>query len=215
MQKALHEYQTLAEARPDTFIRYTYAPLLDKSRALVANLLGVPVDEVVLVSGATIGLNEVLRGLTWEEGDVIVVFETVYGALEKTVEYVCKINKGLEMEKVTIAWPIGDDDLLRSFEDLVQGVQINGIGKRRVRLAIFDTVCSMPGVRMPWERLVAKCKELGVLSLVDAAHGIGMFPLDHLGEVKPDFFVSNLHKYTIFAMYSLSRYFFGLTTLLD
>jgi selenocysteine lyase/cysteine desulfurase len=28
-------------------------------------------------------------------------------------------------------------------------------------------------VRMPWEKLVEACREMGVLSLVDGAHGIG------------------------------------------
>jgi selenocysteine lyase/cysteine desulfurase len=43
----------------------------------------------------------------------------------------------------------------------------------RVRLAMFDTVLTFPGVRLPWERLVELCREMGVLSLIDGAHGIG------------------------------------------
>ena len=57
------------------------------------------------------------------------------------------------------------------------------------RIAIFDTIVSMPGVRMPYERLVEVCREESVLSVVDAAHCIGMLSLSdmNLGKLQPDF----------------------------
>jgi len=48
---------------------------------------------------------------------------------------------------------------------------------------------------MPWEELVVACQEMNVLSLIDGAHGIGQIELSHLGEIGPDFFVSNCHKW--------------------
>ncbi len=43
-------------------------------------------------------------------------------------------------------------------------------------------------VRVPFERLVEECRNYGILSLVDGAHGIGHVPLD-LGKLDADFFV--------------------------
>ncbi|KAF7943186.1 hypothetical protein EAE96_011123 [Botrytis aclada] len=60
---------------------------------------------------------------------------------------------------------------------------------------MFDTVVTIPGVRLPWEKMVRVCKDLGVLSLIDGAHGIGHIDLSNLGEIRPDFFVSNCYKW--------------------
>lgn len=192
VRSTLEHYRSLMEARPDTFIRYMYPPLLHEGREAIASLVNVHVDEIVFVPNATLGINTVLRGMEFDEGDVIVYFETVYGAVGKTVEYIVETTKA-EQEMVEAHWPIDDTELVKRFEATVRKVNEEGKGKRRVRLAIFDTIVAMPGVRAPFERLTAKCKELGVLSMIDGAHGIGHIPLD-LGKLQPDFFVSNLHK---------------------
>jgi selenocysteine lyase/cysteine desulfurase len=42
--------------------------------------------------------------------------------------------------------------------------------------------------------LTAICREEGILSIIDAAHGIGHVHLD-LEKLQPDFLTSNCHKY--------------------
>ena len=192
VRSTLQHYQALAESEPDTFIRFTYHPLHLESRKAIASLVNVPLDEIVFVPNVTTGINTVLRSMKFEEGDVIVYFGTVYGAVEKTVDYIVETTKA-EMAMVEAYWPIDDAELLKRFEMTIQEINAKGKGQRRVRLAIFDTILSMPGIRAPFELLTAKCKELDVLSLIDGAHGIGHIPLD-LGKLQPDFFVSNLHK---------------------
>ena len=189
---ALRAYQAQAEAAPDTFIFFTYDPLLYKSRLAIASLVNVPVEEIVFVPNATTGINTVLRGMQWEAGDVIVYFEVVYGAVGKTVAYITETTKA-ESERIEAHWPIEDAEVVKRLENTVTRINTAGDGKRRVRMAIFDTVVSMPGIRLPFEDLTAKCKELDILSMIDGAHGIGHIPLD-LGKLQPDFFVSNLHK---------------------
>jgi selenocysteine lyase/cysteine desulfurase len=93
--------------------------------------------------------------------------------------------------KIQYTYPVEDDWLVSEFQRVVQAVEKAG-GK--VKIAIFDTVVSMPGVRMPFERLTAACKDLGVLSCIDGAHGVGHVELN-LSALDPDFFVSNCHKY--------------------
>ncbi|TVY33873.1 Hercynylcysteine sulfoxide lyase [Lachnellula occidentalis] len=179
-----NELQRLAAERPDTFIVADLPNLIDESREAVAPLLGVPVDEVVFVPNATTGINTVLRNLKWEVGDVIVHFSTIYGACEKTIASIGEMTP-LVPRSILLEYPVEDADILQKFREMVKKVRGEG---RNVRMAMFDTVLTFPGARMPWEELVAACKELGVLSLIDGAHGIGHIDLTHLGSVGPDFF---------------------------
>jgi selenocysteine lyase/cysteine desulfurase len=139
---------------------------------------------------ATTGINTVLRNLVFQPGEHILYFATIYGACERTVSYITETTPAKSV-KISYTYPVEDDWLVSAFKSKVKEVEDAG-GK--VKIAIFDTVVSMPGVRMPFEKLTAACKELGVLSCIDGAHGVGHLKLD-LGAFDPDFFVSNCHKY--------------------
>jgi selenocysteine lyase/cysteine desulfurase len=152
-------------------------------------LLNAPSETVVIVPNATTGINTVLRNLTYESGDHILYFATIYGACEKTVYYITETTPASSI-KIEYTYPVEDDWLVSEFQKKVKEVEAKG-GK--VKIAIFDTVVSMPGVRVPFERLTKACKDLGVLSCIDGAHGVGHIELD-LSSLDPDFFVSNCHK---------------------
>ncbi|KAK1751347.1 pyridoxal phosphate-dependent transferase [Echria macrotheca] len=188
-----HRFQILRdwEARECVYNLLTYPAKLAASRAAVAPFLGADPGEVVLATNATSATNTVLRNLKFEADDVIVYPETVYGACRKTVQSLEEMTpvRGVE---IPVVYPVEDDELVEMFRDAVKGLREQG---KNVRVAIFDTIASRPGVRVPWERIVGVCREMGVLSLIDGAHGIGHIDLTHVGEVKPDFFVTNCHKW--------------------
>lgn len=190
VQTRLRHCQDLAEARPDPFIRWDIAQALDSSRAALASFLNVPASEVVLVQNATTGVNTVLRSLRFEKGDVMIHLSTLYGACEKTLSYICETTEA-ESLSVEVHYPCKDERVIDAFKSAIKDV--NKQPGKKVHLAIFDTITSLPGVRVPWEELCKICREEGVLSLVDGAHGIGNIKLNLKG-VDPDFFVSNCHK---------------------
>ena len=189
VQKHFHEVQALAEARPDSFVRYQFPKMLDESRAAIAEYLSVPVDEVVFVPNATTAINVILRSLVFKKGDVIVHLSTVYGSVEKTVEYLRETTP-LESVNVPVKYPTDDQTLITKFHDAIKNAKAEG---KTVRIANFDTISSLPGLKVPWERLVEVCKAEGVLSMIDGAHSVGQIPLN-LANVQPDFFTSNCHK---------------------
>lgn len=191
VRKRLHECQSLSETRPDNFQRFDFPVMLDKSRAAMAAFLQVPLDEVVFVPNATTAINVVLENLRFNKGEVILHLSTLYGSVAKMIEYIHE-TRGIESVNVAVEYPIDDDLLISKFRTAIKDVKF---GKRReVGIAIFDTISSLPGVRVPWERLVEVCREERVLSLVDGAHGVGQIDLG-LSKVQPDFFTSNCHKW--------------------
>ncbi|KAL7811651.1 selenocysteine lyase-like protein [Trichoderma gracile] len=195
IQAKLRSYQDEIEARPDPFIRFEHARLTDESRAAVAGVLNAPVETVVFVNNATEGVNTVFRNIKWDADgkDVALWFSTVYEACGKTIDFLYDYHGDgrLSSREIEIEYPMEDDEILRRFRTAVEQVRSEG---KRAKICIFDVVSSRPGVVFPWERMVAACRELGVLSLVDGAQGIGMVRLD-LGAADPDFFVSNCHKW--------------------
>ena len=186
--KLREHFQHLSERRPDTFIRYVYPKLLLEARKSLAAFLHAPPQTIAFVTNATTGINTVLRGLEYEAGDHILYFDFIYGACGNTVEYVAESTAATAL-RVEVSLPLTDDALETSMR-----AAIAGVASGRVRVAVFDTVVSVPGMVLPYERLVRVCRELGVLSLIDGAHGVGFLDLD-LGALDPDFFTSNCHKW--------------------
>lgn len=106
-----------------------------------------------------------------------------------TVSYITETTPATS-RRIDFTYPVSDAWLCSAFSDAVEQIKAEG---NRPKIAIFDTIVSMPGVRFPFEQLTKLCREHDVLSLIDGAHSVGHIPLD-LEELDPDFFVSNCHK---------------------
>ncbi|KAI2641314.1 PLP-dependent transferase [Xylaria nigripes] len=187
-------HQDLYEAMPDDYIRYEYPAYLDECRASAAKFVNAPTDTIVFVPNATTGVNTVLYNLTWNDDgkDEILYFSTIYGACGKSIDSIVDTRPGkVSSRSIDIAYPCEDEDIVNAFHDALNSSARAG---KRVKLCLFDTVSSLPGVRFPFEAIVKACRDNGVMSLVDAAQGVGMVDID-LESLDPDFFVSNFHKW--------------------
>ncbi|KAI0438755.1 aminotransferase family protein-like protein [Xylaria telfairii] len=183
--------QSEAEAAPDRFIVLEWPSRLREARAATARLLSCETDDLVFVPNATTGIDTVLKNIKFQLGDVVLVYEVVYEAVRGGLAWL-EETFGIRVEVVPLCIPLPDDEIVEAVVGAAR--RINANGTERVRLAVVDTVVSMPGFRVPFERLVPALKAEGALVLVDGAHGIGHVDID-IAKLDPDFLVTNLHKW--------------------
>ncbi|KAK2616574.1 hypothetical protein QQS21_000397 [Conoideocrella luteorostrata] len=197
------EYQDKALSCPDQFMWFEYPRLVEESRAAVAELVQAPLENLVLLGNATEGLSTVFRSLHWESDDVILHFSTIYDITKKAIEFTIDHHAGkVSTQQIHIEYPIEDEDILSRFKEAVETVNA---ASKTPRICVFDLVSSQPAGLFPWQAMVKACKELGILSMVDAAQGVGMVKLN-LAEVDPDFLVSSCHKW-LFVPHSCSIFY--------
>ena len=107
---------------------------------------------------ATNATTVVLSNLVYQPKDCILHLSTMYGAIEKLVEYLKETRSGLSSINVPVEYPYGDDELVQKVRLAMQKAKSDGL---RVRIAMFDNISSMPALRVPWKRLVKLCREEG------------------------------------------------------
>lgn len=172
-------------AHPEYYIRIKQEKEYLNGLKLVADFLNCRYKDLALVENATTAVNTVLRSLPFEKGDKIAIPSTTYGACANTVKFLAELM-GIEVVLVETSYPLLDSAVIAIWREV--------FATHKIKLALFDTVVSMPGVQIPYVELTNLCKEYGVLSLVDGAHLIGLIPVD-FAEFRPDFYTSNLHKW--------------------
>lgn len=177
-------------SNPDLYTRYQVEGRLAPAHAEIAKVLDADPLNVAFVTNASIGVNTVLRSLPFKKGDVVVYASTTYAACANTIRFLKELMEIVPVF-VKIDYPMSSDEIVDAYAKAIKDAKAQG----PVKLGFFDVVSSMPAARLPWERLVALCREQGVLSFVDGAHCIGLLEDVSLNTVRPDFFVTNLHKW--------------------
>ena len=121
-----------------------------------------------------------------------------YDAVRKSARFIVDINPHVTVETVELGPPYALDDIFRAFEAVFHKVQsspeytaLTEQGERPKIVVIVDALTSVPGLLMPWERVVEFCRnQENTWSLIDAAHAIGQIVEIDLNKTQPDFFVS-------------------------
>jgi isopenicillin-N epimerase len=178
-------WQDRMEHEPVAFLDGEGLEQMTAARHALAEMLSCDADDLALVDNATSGVNTVLRSLAFNEGDEILVPDHAYQACRNAIDFVAD-RWGAKVVTVPLPFPIEGSHIVMD--------AIMGAVTPRTVLAMIDTVTSPTGLRMPFEALVPALEGNGVSVLLDAAHGIGMVPLN-LDELGASYTTSNCHKW--------------------
>ncbi|HEV2696163.1 MAG TPA: aminotransferase class V-fold PLP-dependent enzyme [Verrucomicrobiae bacterium] len=180
-----NDWRLRIERQPLQFFVRELEGHLDHTRAHLAQFIGAAADDIVFIPNATTGLNAVLRSLSFNPGDELLVTDQEYNASRNALNFVAE-RSGAKIVVAKIPFPF------RSAEDLLTPI-LAGITPR-TKLALLDHVTSQTGIILPIAQLVAELNRRGVDILVDAAHAPGMVPLD-LNRLGATYYAGNCHKW--------------------
>src|SRR5271154_1941522 len=173
------------ERQPVQFLVRELEAHLDAARQALAQFVGADSADLVFVSNTTTGINTVLRSLSFQPGDELIVTDQEYNASRNALNFVAD-RSGARVVVAKIPFPFRhEEELIAPILDCVTS---------KTRLALLDHVTSQTGVVQPIARLVSELNQRGVDALVDGAHAPGMVPLN-LQQLGAAYYTGNCHKW--------------------
>lgn len=182
------------ERQPLRYFDRDLLPHLVYSARRLADFTSASREAVTLIPNVTYGLNTVLRGYTRVFGNQshIVVWDTSYGSLKKIAHQLCNrvteipLSKYLDNAK-NLEHP--SKILAMALLDTLRNVDCQNA------LLVLDQTTSNTAINMPLHSLSELGKELGMLVLVDGAHGLLAQPVQLSNLPNVDFYLANGHKW--------------------
>ena len=166
-----------------------YGPIVEEARKKLAAFVGTTPERVALVQNTTMGMSIPAQGLSFEEGDEILMADQEYGSVNACWTYIAN-RYHMTIRRVELPLEI------ESKEQLVEVFRAGFTD--RTRVMVFAHVYWSTGLVMPVRELIALGRECGAWVVVDGAHAVGMVPLS-LDEANPHFYISSCHKWLLSA----------------
>ncbi|KAK8029083.1 pyridoxal phosphate-dependent transferase [Apiospora marii] len=181
------EIRQAIEENPHDFFERNYVSGLEASRRALAGFVHVEPADLVLVPGATHGMNIVIQSMRFQPGDEILTTNHNYSSVHLALTYVAE-RDGARVVVADIPLPVaGPDEVLDRILARVTP---------RTRFAVIDHVPSRTGFVFPIRAIVRRlAARHGVDTLVDGAHAVGMLADLDIAAIGAAYYVANCHKW--------------------
>ena len=140
----------------------------EEARRAAARLLGADVDETLVTRNTTEGLNIVLSGLDWQEGDEILTCNLEHGSVLAPSWHIAH-RCGVNVQVLTLDPHDSHEAIVAKFEAAMTG---------RTRLIFVSHIEYSTGLRMPAAELCRVAHAHGAEIMLDGAQTGGHIALD-------------------------------------
>lgn len=183
--EAQQRHRDLIEADAMQFYINDLWPMVDRSRNALGNLIHSDPADIVFVSNATTATATIVNNIDLQKDDELLITNYEYPACVNNFRHVAD-RVGAKVVTAELPW-IGIN------EDAIVNAIISKVTKR-TKLMMVSLISSETAIRMPVERIIRELKDLGVETLLDAAHGPGCVPMD-VGAWGAAYTTGNGHKW--------------------
>ncbi|PKB71423.1 MAG: hypothetical protein BZY87_06105 [SAR202 cluster bacterium Io17-Chloro-G6] len=139
-----------------------------QARAAAAGVFNATVDEVLVTRNTTEGLNIVLSGLDWNQGDEIIICDMEHGSVIAPAQLIA--------QRYALAIKVVDLEVDDPSEAIL--TKIEAAFTPKTRMVFISHILYATGRRMPAEEISRLTKDRGILLMLDGAQTGGHIELD-------------------------------------
>jgi len=156
----------------------------DRSRALIAQMIGAHTEEVAITTSTSYGMNILAQGFQWKTGDTILLIRGNFPS--NVYPWMNVESRGARVQFVECAVP----------GDLVTQEQLEAQIVPGVRVVAIDYPHWTNGYLMDLRTLKAKCEEINAWLVLDCSQSIGAVPVD-VSQTPIDAIVASGYKFML------------------
>ena len=140
----------------------------EQAQAAAARIFNASIDEVMVTRNTTEGLNIVLSGLDWQQGDEIIICDMEHGSVIAPAQLIG--------QRYGVAVKVVDLEVHDSSETIA--TKIVAAFTPKTRMVFISHILYATGRRMPAEEIRRATKDRGILMMLDGAQTGGHIELD-------------------------------------